>query len=58
MKENPGASFVFEDLNGIRTGGNNKGRKFRGKLNRWPFNAYQKMIEYKSSFKTVYVNSR
>ncbi|MEM0145906.1 MAG: hypothetical protein QXK57_07190 [Conexivisphaerales archaeon] len=37
VKENPGASFVFEDLNGIRTGGNNKGRKFRTKLNRWPY---------------------
>ncbi len=26
VKENPGASFVFEDLNGIRTSGNNKDR--------------------------------
>ncbi|MEM3243713.1 MAG: hypothetical protein QXP63_04260 [Conexivisphaerales archaeon] len=34
VKENPGASFVFEDLNGIRTSGNNKGRKFRTKLNK------------------------
>ncbi|MEM3701340.1 MAG: hypothetical protein QXH93_01285 [Conexivisphaerales archaeon] len=34
VKENPGASFVFEDLNGIRTSGDNKGRKFRGKLNK------------------------
>ncbi len=34
VKENLGASFVFEDLNGIRTGGNNKGRKFRTKLNK------------------------
>ncbi|MEM3265532.1 MAG: transposase [Thermoplasmata archaeon] len=58
VKENPGASFVFEDLNGIRTSGNNKGRKFRTKLNRWPYRLYQKMIEYKSSFKTVYVNPR
>ncbi len=32
VKENPGTSFVFEDLNGIRTSGNN--RKFRGKLNK------------------------
>ncbi|MEM0097979.1 MAG: hypothetical protein QW338_05905 [Conexivisphaerales archaeon] len=32
VKENPGASFVFEDLNGIRTSGNN--RKFRTKLNK------------------------
>ncbi|MEM4093224.1 MAG: IS200/IS605 family accessory protein TnpB-related protein [Conexivisphaerales archaeon] len=56
VKENPGASFVFEDLNGIRTSGNN--RKFRTKLNRWPYRLYQKMIEYKSSFKTVYVNPR
>ncbi|MEM4109261.1 MAG: transposase, partial [Conexivisphaerales archaeon] len=58
VKENPGASFVFENLNGIRTSGNNKGRKFRTKLNRWPYRLYQKMIEYKSSFKTVYVNPR
>ncbi|MEM0146786.1 MAG: hypothetical protein QXH66_07410, partial [Conexivisphaerales archaeon] len=26
VKENPGASFAFEDLNGIRTSGNNKDR--------------------------------
>ncbi len=32
VKENPGASFVFENLNGIRTSGNN--RKFRTKLNK------------------------
>ncbi|MEM0096967.1 MAG: hypothetical protein QXT35_01940 [Conexivisphaerales archaeon] len=32
VKENPGASFVFGDLNGIRTSGNN--REFRGKLNK------------------------
>ncbi|MEM3853124.1 MAG: zinc ribbon domain-containing protein, partial [Conexivisphaerales archaeon] len=44
--------------NGIRTSGNNKGRKFRGKLNRWPYRLYQKMIEYKSSFKIVYVHPR
>ncbi|MEM0097573.1 MAG: hypothetical protein QW338_03820 [Conexivisphaerales archaeon] len=35
VKENPGASFAFEDLNGIRKdGGNNKGKKFRTKLNK------------------------
>ncbi|MEM4102231.1 MAG: transposase [Conexivisphaerales archaeon] len=56
VKENPGASFVFEDLNGIRASGNNKGRKFRTKLNRWPYRLYQKMIEYKSQY--VYVNPR
>ncbi|MEM0097188.1 MAG: IS200/IS605 family accessory protein TnpB-related protein, partial [Conexivisphaerales archaeon] len=56
VKENPGASFVFEDLNGIRANGNNKGRKFRTKLNRWPYRLYQKMIEYKSQY--VYVNPR
>ncbi|MEM3289795.1 MAG: hypothetical protein QXT35_06935 [Conexivisphaerales archaeon] len=38
------------------TSGNN--RKFRTKLNRWPYRLYQKMIEYKSSSKTVYVNPR
>ncbi|MEM3196577.1 MAG: zinc ribbon domain-containing protein, partial [Conexivisphaerales archaeon] len=45
-------------MNGISTSGNNKGRKFRTKLNRWPYRLYQKMIEYKSSYKTVYVNPR
>ncbi|MEM0097433.1 MAG: zinc ribbon domain-containing protein [Conexivisphaerales archaeon] len=41
-------------MNGIRTSGNN--RKFRTKLNRWPYRLYQKMIECKSQY--VYVNLR
>ena len=52
------ARFVFENLNGIRKNEYGKGKKFRTRLNRWPYSACQKMAEYKSSFKTLYVNPR
>ncbi|WP_337860932.1 transposase, partial [Ferroplasma sp.] len=58
VKDNPEASFVFEDLKGIRKSGDNKGKKFRTYLNRWPYYEFQKMVEYKSERKIVYVNPR
>ncbi len=58
VEENPDTTFVFEDLKGIRNNGKNKGKKFRTELNRWPYRSFQKMVEYKSSCKTVYVNPR
>jgi putative transposase len=70
VKENPDTSFLLEDLKGIRigggtSGGNKNGRKSRGRarkfvtyLNRWPYRMYQRMIEYKSPCRTVYVNPR
>ena len=58
VKEYPNATFVFEDLTGIRKGGENKGKKFRTYLNRWPYSEFQKMVEYKSNNKVIYVNPR
>jgi putative transposase len=57
VRENPGASFIFERLTGIKENGNaKKSRKLRTYLNRWPYRMYQSMVEYKSPFKTVYVS--
>jgi len=57
VRKNPGASFIFERLTGIRENGNaEKSRKLRTYLNRWPYRMYQSMVEYKSPFMTVYVS--
>jgi putative transposase len=58
VRSNPGASFVFEDLSGIRrsSGEGTRGRKFRTYLNRWPYRLYQSMVEYKSPKRTIYVS--
>ena len=58
VKEHPETSFVLEDIKGIRKSGGDKGKRFRTYLNRWPYAEFQKMIEYKSQQKTVYVNPR
>ena len=58
VREHPDASFVLEDMKGIRKSGEDKGQKFRTHLNRWPYSEFQKMVEYKSPMKTVYVNPR
>jgi len=56
VRKNPGASFIFERLTGIREDGNAKSRRLRTYLNRWPYRMYQSMVEYKSPFRTVYVS--
>jgi len=56
VRKNPGASFIFERLTGIRENGNAKSRRLRTYLNRWPYRMYQSMVEYKSPFRTVYVS--
>jgi putative transposase len=58
VRESPDTSFIFENLKGIRKNGDNRGRKFRAYLNRWPYRMYQGMIEYKSPRRTVYVDPR
>ena len=58
VKEHPEASFALENLKGIKKNGNDRGKKFRTHLNGWPYNEFQKMIEYKSQKKTIYVNPR
>lgn len=60
VKRNPDASFVFEDLKGIRKTSKNamKSKKLRTYLNRWPYRLYQSMVEYKSPNRTLYVSPR
>jgi putative transposase len=61
IRENPDTSFIFEDLEGIRgKAGKRKttSRKLRTYLNRWPYRAFQSMVEYKSRRRTLYVDPR
>ncbi|MBI2649321.1 MAG: IS200/IS605 family element transposase accessory protein TnpB [Thaumarchaeota archaeon] len=58
VKQNPDASFIFENLRGIRKNGETKSKKFRTYLNRWPYRLYQSMVEYKSQNRTLYVSPR
>jgi putative transposase len=63
VRENPDTSFIFENLKGIRRGGEKcnstrSSRKFRTYLSRWPYRMFQNMVEYKSSCRTVYVSPR
>jgi len=60
VRENPDASFVFENLKGIMktSNGIKKSKKLRMYLNRWPYRLYQSMVEYKSDNRTVYVSPR
>jgi len=49
VRENPDTSFIFENLKGIRRGGEEKprcaSRKLRTYLNRWPYRMFQSMVE-------------
>jgi putative transposase len=60
VQANPGTTFIFENLKGIRKGGKPRpaGRKFRTHLNRWPYRMLQGMVEYKSRCRTLYVSPR
>ena len=58
VKENPDTTIVFEDLRNVRKSGENKGKRFRTYLNRWPYRMYQKFVDYKSPNRTLYVNPR
>jgi len=59
VKTYPDASFIFENLKGIRrTAASKKGKKLRTYLNRWPYRMFQSMIEYKSTNRTLYVSPR
>jgi len=58
VKQNPDASFVFENLKGIRKNREVKSKKLRTYLNRWPYRLYQSMVEYKSENRTLYVSPR
>ena len=56
VKEHPDSSFILEDLRNMRKTAKPKSKKIRTHLNRWPYNQFQRMIEYKSHYKTIYVN--
>jgi putative transposase len=59
--ENRDTSFIFEDLKGIRRRGEKQettSKKLRTYLNRWPYRAFQSMVEYKSRCRTLYVSPR
>ncbi len=58
VRENPNASFVFENLKGIRNTARPRSKRFRTYLNRWPFQMYQSMVDYKSKHQTLYVSPR
>ena len=56
IKEYPGSSFILEDLKNIRRTSEPKSKKLRTHLNRWPYREFQRMMEYKSKNRTIYVN--
>jgi putative transposase len=58
VKDNPDTTFVFEDLTGVRGVGGGKGKRFRTRLNRWPYRMYQSFVDYKSPKKTLYPDPR
>jgi putative transposase len=62
VKENPDTSFIYENLKDIRRNGEKRrtpgNRKLRTYLNRWPYRAFQSMVEYKSRCRTIYVSPR
>ncbi len=60
VKEQHDASFVFEELKGIRKTSREAktSKKLRIYLNMCPYRMYQSMIEYKSMKRTLYVSPR
>ncbi len=56
VKEHPDSSFILEDLRNIRNTAKPQSKKIRTYLNRWPYNQFQRMMEYKSKNRTIYVN--
>jgi putative transposase len=57
VKRYTDATFVFEDLKKIREK-RPEGRRFRTRLNRWPYRMAQMMVDYKSPKETLYVTPR
>jgi putative transposase len=56
---NTRAAIIFEKLTNIRKSwrkGNGKGRKMRGRLNRWCFRELQRQIDYKAKWKGLPVD--
>jgi putative transposase len=57
VRRYPNATFVFEDLKHIRNKWT-EGRRFRTRLNRWPYRMAQMMVDYKSQKATLYPTPR
>jgi putative transposase len=57
VRRYPNATFVFEDLTRIRDKPTD-GRRFRKRLNRWPYRMAQTMVDYKSPRATLYPTPR
>ena len=58
VRRYPNATFVFEDLKHIKSTQPKKGRRFRARLNRWPYRMAQMMVDYKSPMATLYPTPR
>ena len=58
VKENLDATFVFENLKGVRRNDSARSRVMGRYLHRWPYRMYQSFVDYKSPNKTLYVNPR
>jgi putative transposase len=58
VRDNTDATFVFEDLTHVRKSGEDKGKRFRTYLNRWPYRMYQRFVDYKSANRTLYPDPR
>lgn len=58
VRNHPFATFVFEDLTGVRKRGAGRNKKFKEMLNNWPYYKLQSMVKYKSSFQTIFVDPR
>jgi putative transposase len=57
VRRYPGATFVLEDLKHIKNK-RTEGRRFRERLNRWPYRMVQTMVDYKSPRTTLYIDPR
>ncbi len=57
VRRYPNATFVFEDLKYIKNKPT-EGRRFRTRLNRWPYRMAQTVVDYKSQKAALYSNPR
>jgi putative transposase len=56
VSEHPESSYILDDLRAVKRNSNNKSKKLRTYLNRWSYSQFQKMLVYKSKFRSIYVN--
>jgi len=58
VRRYPDSTFVFEDLKHIKEKRRTEGKRFRSRLNRWPYRMAQMMVDYKSPKATLYAAPR